>query len=203
MNKLMHKLIMYYEIHRLKREGFKPTKIGRHLVLDYRTVKKYLAMNEEQYLEFVHNQSDRKKLLDTYEDFVKTRLEQFQDASSAQVHDWLKEYFDDLIDINEKTVFNFVLSVRKKHGIPKPFSLRDYAQVEELAYCKQSQVDFAEYNMTTEESKRKKVYFFSAVLSRSWHKYVFFRESFFTTLSTIVAHEKCFQYFEGFPKELV
>jgi len=37
------------EIHRLKREGLKPTKICRHLVLDYRTVKKYLAMNEEQY----------------------------------------------------------------------------------------------------------------------------------------------------------
>jgi transposase len=203
MNKLMHKLIMYYEIHRLKREGFKPTKIGRHLVLDYRTVKKYLAMNEEQYLEFVHNQSDRKKLLDTYEDFVKTRLEQFPDASSAQVHDWLKEHFDDLVDVNEKTVFNFVLSVREKHGIPKPFSLRNYARVEELPYGKQAQVDFGEYNMTDEQGKRKKIYFLSMVLSRSRQKYACFRESPFTTLSTIDAHEKCFQHFEGIPEQLV
>ena len=203
MNKLTQKLIMYYEIHRLRRKGFKPAQIGRYLVLDYRTVKKYLAMKEEEYLEFTDGQSERKKLLNKYEDFVKTRLEQFQDASSAQVHDWLKENFDDLIDINEKTVFNFVLSVRKKHGIPKPFSLRDYAQVEELAYGKQAQVDFGEYNMTTEEGKRKKIYFFSAVLSRSRHKYVFFRENPFSTLSAIDAHEKCFQYFEGFPEEMV
>jgi len=42
MNKLMHNLIMYHEIHRLKREGFKAAQIGKHLVLDRRTVKKYL-----------------------------------------------------------------------------------------------------------------------------------------------------------------
>jgi transposase len=203
MNKLTQKLIMYYEIHRLKGKGFKPTQIGRYLALDYRTIKKYLAMKEEEYLEFTEGQSERRKLLDKYEDFVKTRLEQFQDASSAQVHDWLKENFDDLADVNEKTVFNFVLSVRKKHGIPKPFSLRDYGKVEELAYGKQAQGDFGEYNMTTEQGNRKKVYFFSAVLSRSRHKYVYFRESPFTTFSAIDDHEKCFQYFEGSPEEMV
>jgi hypothetical protein len=53
MRKLMHKLIMYYKIQKLKKEGFKPTRIGRHLGLDYRTVKKYLTMNEEQYRAFM------------------------------------------------------------------------------------------------------------------------------------------------------
>ena len=38
MNKLMHNLIMYHEIHRLKREGFKDAPIGKHLVLDRRTI---------------------------------------------------------------------------------------------------------------------------------------------------------------------
>ena len=194
---------MYYEIHKLKREGFKPVQIGRRLVMDYRTVKKYLNMNEEEYIEYAKGQANRKKLLDKYEDFVKNRLEKCEDASTAQIHDWLKENFEDFDDVNEKTVFNFVLSIRQKYDIPKPFNHRQYEQIEELPYGKQAQVDFGEYNMTTEEGKRKKIYFLSMVLSRSRQKYVYFRNRPFTTLSVIDAHEKCFEYFGGTPEQLV
>jgi len=203
MKRIMQKLIMYYEIHKLKRNGHKLAQIGRFLVMDYRTVKKYLDMNEEEYIEFTEKQSNREKLLAKYDDFVKTRLEKCEDASAAQVHYWLKENFDNFVDINEKTVFNFVLSIRQKYGIPKPFNHRQYSQVEELSYGKQAQVDFGEYNMTTDEGKRKKVYFLSMVLSRSRQKFVCFSDSHFTTLSTIDAHEKCFGYFEGIPEQLV
>jgi transposase len=203
MNKLMHNLIMYHEIHRLKREGFKPAWIGRHLVLDRRTVKKYLAMSEEEFMEFKHRQLVRCKVLDSYEEYVKSRLEEFPEASAAQVHDWLKERHVDFIDVSEKTIFNFVLYLREKHGIPKPFNYRDCAQVDQLPYGQQAQVDFGEYNMSTQDSKRKKVYFFSMVLSRSRHKYVVFSESPFNTLAAIEAHEKCFWYFQGIPRQLV
>ena len=203
MSKLMELLIMYHEIHRLDREGFSCAWIGDHLVLDRRTVKKYLDMSEEEFLAFKHQQQNRKKLLDPYEGFVRERLEDCPEASAAQVHDWLKEHYDDLINVNEKTVFNFVLSLRQKHGIAKPFSCRDYAQVEELPYGKQAQVDFGEFNMTTEYGNRKKVYFFSMVLSRSRQKFVVFRDSPFTTQAVIVAHEKCFQFFQGMPEQLV
>ena len=203
MRKLMHKLIMYYEIHRLKREGFKPTQIGRYLVLDYRTVKKYLAMNEEEYLAFIDDQSKRGRMLDKYENFVKNRLEQFPDASAAQVHDWLKEHYENFVNVDVKTVFNFVLLLRGKYGIPKPFNHRDYIQVEELPYGKQAQSDFGEYNMTNEEGKRKKIYFFSMVLSRCRQKYVYFSEHPFTTMIAIAAHERAFHYLEGIPTEIV
>jgi len=203
MSKLMELLIMYHEIHRLNREGFSCAWISDHLVLDRRTVKKYLNMDEEEFLAFKHQQQNRKKLLDPYVDFVRERLEDCPEASAAQVHDWLKEYYDDLISVNEKTVFNFVLSVRQKHGIAKPFSCRNYVQIEELPYGKQGQVDFGEFNMTTEYGNRKKVYFFSMVLSRSRQKYVVFRDSPFTTRAVIVAHEKCFQFFQGVPEQLV
>ena len=43
-------------------------------------------MSEEEYLDFVHNQQSREKLLDPYEDFIKTRLENCEDASTAQIH---------------------------------------------------------------------------------------------------------------------
>jgi hypothetical protein len=150
---------MYHEIHKRHRDGFKPSQISRHLGIDRRTVRKYLAMSEEEYLEFIHSQKDHDKLLEPYEEFIKTRLENCTDASAAQVHDWLKEHHNDFNDVNEKTVFNFVLYVRNKYGIPKPFNNRGYEQVEELPFGKQAQADFGEYNMTTDEGKRKKIYF--------------------------------------------
>lgn len=203
LTKLMHYNIMYHEVHKLKRDGLKPAQIARELDSDKRTIKKYLTMSEEEFMEFKYSQLERKKMLDQYQDFVKFRLEQCPDASAAQVFDWLKEHFDDMIPVSEKTVFNFVLSVRKKHGIPRPFNYRECMQVEELPYGKQAQADFGEYNVTTEDGKRKKIYFFSMVLSRSRMKYVFYRDHPFNTLSVIDAHERCFQHFCGIPQELV
>ena len=66
------------------------------LVLDRRTVSKYLSMSEQDYDRFWVQQSNRKKILFPYEDFAKERLEQFRDTSAAQVHDWLKERYCDL-----------------------------------------------------------------------------------------------------------
>ena len=63
MRKLMQKLIMYFEVHKLKREGLKTAQISRHLVLDYRNVKKYLAMSEQEYEDFLEVQSTRHKML--------------------------------------------------------------------------------------------------------------------------------------------
>jgi transposase len=203
MKKLMHKLIMYFEVHKLKREGLKIAQISRCLVMDYRTVKKYLEMSEDDYQDFLELQSTRHKILVSYEDFVKARLEACEDASAAQVHDWLKEQFKDFIDVNAKTVFNFVLYVRNKYGIPKPFNTRDYTQTDELPYGKQAQVDFGEYNMTTDEGKRKKIYFLCMVLSRSRYKFVWFSEKPFTTLTAIAEHDKAFQYMEGIVFEIV
>ena len=203
MKKLMDLIIMYHEVHRLSRLGFKAAKIGRELVMDRRTVKKYLVMSEEQYIEFVERKTSRCKLLDDYEGFVKKRLEDCPEASSAQIHDWLKEHHDGFIDISEKTVFNYVIHIRRKHGIPKPFNCRECSQVEELPYGKQAQVDFGEYNITTEDDKRKKVYFMSMVLSRSRQKYVRFLDHKFTTMDVIRAHEECFRYFSGVPEQIV
>ena len=201
--KKMDKWIMYHEINKLYREGYRPAQIGRYLVLDRRTVKKYLAMSEEEYLDFIDGQSRRNKVLAPYEDFIKARLELCEEASAAQVHDWLKETFEDFIDVNAKTVFNFVLYVRTKYGIPKPFNHRDFEKVDELPYGKQVQADFGEYNMTTDEGKRKKIYFFSMVLSRSRYKFVYFLDHPFTTIEAIYAHEIAFMFLGGITQVVV
>jgi transposase len=160
-------------------------------------------MSEEEYEDFIDSQTRRQRVLTSYENYVRTRLELCPEASSAQVHDWLKEHHDDFIEVDDKTVFNFVLHVRSKYGIPKSFDHRDYEKVPELPYGQQTQVDFGEYNMTTDEGGRKKIYFISFVLSRSRMKYCYYSDRPFTTRKVIIAHEAAIAFFGGMTKEFV
>jgi hypothetical protein len=203
MNVFYNKLMTYYEIHRLFREDYTISQISRELVLNRRTVRSYLAMNESEYEQFINNQSDRKKDLLIFEEFVKARLEQYQDTSASQMHDWLKEKHLSFPRVSPKTIYNFVMWVRQKYNLPKISPVREYMIVEELPYGKQSQVDFGEYNMRDGNHKRIKVWFFLMVLSRSRFKYVWFSDQPFTSELAIEAHEKAFACFEGIPDEIV
>ncbi|MFC2086706.1 IS21 family transposase [Bacteroidota bacterium] len=203
MNEFYNKLIMYHQIHKMTRDGWKISKIALYLVIDRRTVKKYLKMDEQMYLEYISSLKRRKKELQDYEAFVKIKLERYPDTSAAQMHDWLKEHYDNFPGISAKTVFNFVQWVRQQHNIPKEKKQRDYLIVEELPFGKQAQVDFGEYNMRDGKDNRVKVYFFTMALSRSRQKYLWFSACPFTTNLAIIAHQKAFDYFEGIPSEIV
>jgi len=203
MNAYLSKLMMYHEIHRMSRKGFSVSKICRELVLDWRTVRNYLAMTEAEFDVFVAGQTERRKALVAYEGFVKEKLVRYQDTSAAQIHDWLKEHHNDFPEVSVKTVFNFVAWVRQKYQLPRISPVRDYEMVEELAYGKQAQVDFGEYNMRSSDGKRVKVFFFTMVLTRSRYKYVWFTDQYFTSALAIEAHENAFRYFQGVPSEIV
>ncbi len=195
--------IMYHEIHRLSRMKFSKTKIANYLVLDIRTVSKYLYMNEEEYEQFLIRKSERNKRLSPYESFVVNKLERFPDTSTAQIHDWLKEHHQDFPEVGPRTVYNFVMFVRQKHNIPYIPVTREYFPIEELPYGEQAQVDFGEYNMRMADGKRKKVRFFAMVLSRSRMKYVYFTHKPFTSQTVVYAHERAFEFFGGIPKTVV
>ncbi|MCK9423239.1 MAG: IS21 family transposase, partial [Bacteroidales bacterium] len=201
--KIEHRWIMYYEIQKQQWNGKTPSQIAEYLVMDTRTVKKYLAMRKKEYETSLESQSRRTKKLASYEDFVKGRLELCHEASSAQVHDWLKEHYSLFPKASIRTVYDFVLFVRQKHNLVKVFTSRQYQQVEELPYGEQAQVDFGEYNMSDVEGHRKKVYFLALVLSRSRFKMVFFSDHPFTASSAIESHEVVFSFIEGYPRELV
>ncbi len=203
MNKIEHKWIMYYELHKQKRIGLKPSQIASFLGIDKRTVKKYLAMSEQEYLDSQELLSNRGRKLEEYENFIKDRLENCIDASAAQVHDWLKECHPDFLNVSQKTVYNFVQHIREKHQLLKIFAAREFCKVQELPYGQQAQVDFGEYNMTDLDGGRKKVYFFAMVLSRSRYKFVYFSDHPFTTQVAIQAHEEAFEFINGYPHELV
>lgn len=95
-----------------------------------------------------------------------------RNTPAAQMHDWLKEDYSDFPEVSQKTVFNFVSWVRKKHQLPIIKTQRQFQQLEETPYGKQAQVDFGEYNMRTPTGRRVKVFFFTLVLSRSRFKFV-------------------------------
>lgn len=203
MNKFQNNWIVYHELHRLSREGMNRAQMASYLVMDQRTIKKYLSMSEQEYLDYKGSLSSRLKKLKPYEDFVRERLEACQEASAAQVHDWIKECHPDFQAVSTKTVYNFVLYVREKYRLPKVFTAREFSKIPELPYGQQAQVDFGEYHMTTSDGQRKKVHFFAMVLSRSRYKFVWFSETPFTTATTIDAHEKAFAFIGGYPAEVV
>jgi transposase len=195
--------IMYHEIHRLQRLGFGISKIARYLKCNFRTVQKYLNMNDQEYEQFLINSSKRNKILDCYETFLKAKLMDYPDSTTAQLHDWLKEHHPDFPQVSPRTVFNFVMFLRQKHNIPLEVKVREYLPVEELPYGEQAQVDFGEYNMLTSMGKRKKVKFFVMVLSRSRMKFIWFLDKPFTSETVVIAHEKAFGFYQGIPRVLV
>jgi transposase len=203
MKSYFNKLMMYHEIHRMNREGFSDSRISRQLVVNRHTVKRYLSMSEDDYNLFLERQSNRKKELHPYQEFVREKLSIYPDTSAAQMHDWLKEHYHDFPSVSQKTVYNFVMWARQKYNIPKVVLPREYAIVEETPYGKQAQVDFGEYNMRDAQGRRIKVYFFSMVLSRSRYKYVLFSQQPYTSMSAVRAHEAAFEYFRGIPLEIV
>ncbi|MFW5758894.1 MAG: IS21 family transposase [bacterium] len=203
MKNFYNKLIMYHEIHKLSRNGWSKSRIASFLVINRRTVNKYLQMDEEDYIKYLDKQKTRKKKLQDYEAFVKIKLEKYPDTSSAQMHDWLKEHYEYFPNVSERTVFNFVQWIRQEHNIPKIKKYRDYFIVEELPYGKQAQVDFGEYNMRDGKGNRVKIYFFAMVLSRSRYKFVYYSKTPFTTEIAIIAHLLAFEYFGGIPEEIV
>ena len=203
MNKYFNKLIMYHQIYKMNREGFSNLKISQELGIDRRTIKFYLTMDESRYEEFIQSQVQRKRELAPFEEFVKNKLELYQETPSAQMHDWLMEHHPDFPGVTPKTVYNFVMWIRQKYRIPQTCQIREYNAVEELEYGLQAQVDFGEYNMRNGLGKRIKVWFFTMVLSRSRYKYVFFSDVPFTSHTAIVAHEKAFAFYGGIPQEIV
>ena len=195
--------IMYHEIHNLARLGLRKTKIARHLVLDPRTVAKYLSMSEDQYEHYRDKTRHRTRILSPYEAFVRQKLNHFPDTPAAQMHDWLKEHHPDFPPVGSRTVYNFVMFVRARYNIPVSEVPRNYFPVEEPAYGLQAQVDFGQYNMRKADGGRKKVWFFVMVLSRSRMKFTVFSDVPFTSATVCLAHEQAFAFFGGMPQTIV
>ena len=196
---------MWYKVQDLHKKGLNKSQISRATGLDRTTVRKYLIISETDFQKQIHTSDELPFKLAAYLPFVKKELEKFPDLSSAQIEDRLKEYYSELPDFHSKTVYNFVQMVRRKYNIPKPGikEARVFEQLPCTAYGLQAQVDFGETWLQTIKSKRKKIYFFAMVLSRSRYKFIYLTDKPFTASVSVSAHEHAFAYFEGVPKEII
>ena len=204
-NQHLKKTLMWYKVNELKSKGLNISQISVSLGLDRSTVRKYLSLDESSFLSWISEIRHRPKKLQLYYEYVKTSLESHPYLSASQVEDWLKEHYKDLPEVHSKTVYNFVKQIREEHHIPKkePKSPRQYEHLPQTDYGDQAQVDFGSFHMPDSNGNRRKVYFFVMILSRSRYKYVYFQSKPFNTRSTIDAHERAFEYFQGQPHNII
>lgn len=199
------KAFMWYKVKELHSKGLNKSQISVALSLDRSTVRKYLSMDEASFMHWVSKVQHRPKKLKEYLGYVRTTLEIHPYLSSSQVEDWLKERYSDLPIVHSKTVYNFVEQIRKEFDIPKtpPKRIRQYEKLPETAYGAQGQADFGSYHLQCEDGHGRKVYFFVMLLSRSRQKFVCFQDKPFTSKTTIEAHDKAFEYFQGQPDKII
>jgi len=198
-------IIMYQQIHSLrKNEGFSIQRIADYLQIDFRTAKKLLKMNEEEFDSFMEKKFSRPCLLDPYKEFIVQYLKLYQDTPASVIHDRLKEHYPLFPQVDPKTVYNYVMELRKDLNIPKfPASERQYSAVPNLPPGQKAQVDFGEKKLRTSTGEWIKVYFFIMLLCFSRQKFVLFRHTPFTSDSAVMAHEHAFAFFKGIPHEII
>ena len=196
---------MWYKVKELLSQNYKVCQVARILGLHRHTVSKYKSMSEE---EFLHSGSyDRHYChkLDGYSLYVENELRTRPYLSAPQIHDRLKENFENLPEVSPKTVFNFVEHIRRSHNLPKsPEKIpRPYEKQPETPYGEYAQADFGERWMPAATGRSVKVYFFAMSLSRSRYKFVHFSQSPFTTSAAVYAHELAFSFYGGVPRKIV
>lgn len=195
------KLMVYLEIHQLRKQRLRVSQIAKRLRISRTTVYKYLEMTFEEAVE-EFEPGDRKKKLDPYRDWIVNWLREFPSLSGAQVYDWLQERFPN-INVGESTVRRYVNEVRDLYQIEKKEESREYESVEELPPGKQLQVDWGQTIQKDTHGKEVRLYFIAFVLAHSRQKYMWWLNRPFTTNDTIRCHDLAFQYFEGIPEEVV
>lgn len=92
-------------VHQMESEGFSIRKIAAELGMNWRTAKKLLDTDEQQFLKLLENVPKRKRTLDSYESFVKDKLVKHPDTPAAQMHDWLKEAYRYFPSVTSTTAF--------------------------------------------------------------------------------------------------
>ena len=196
---------MWYKVRELQSKGLNKSQISRKLGIYRGTVRRYLSMTEEEFVQSNSFRRDYGHKLDVYKDFILSQLEDTPYLSSSQIEDRLKEHYPDFGDVCSKTVYNYVIHLRFKHNLPKnpEDNHRQFEKLPESPFGEYAQVDFGERYMNTSIGTSVKVYFFVMVMCRSRQKFIYFSQRPFNTALTVYAHELAFQYYGGKPEKII
>ena len=202
--KALNRLIMYEKIKRFRQEHRSIRWIARNLNLNFRTVRKYLEMDQLEFEQFTDKNLSRPFILNPYKDFIVKKLSQYQDTPAAQMHDLLKENYPDFPKVSPKTVYNYVMKIRQDYNLPMiAENKRQYNALPDTPPGECGQVDFGHTNLRTGDGKRITVHFICIILCHSRYKFVWFQDRPFTSSTAIEGHEKAFNFFHGIPKKMI
>jgi len=170
---------MYQELQQLKELGLNKSQVARQLKVDWKTIDHYWEVTPGKFAQMRYS-SKRAKKLGQYKDQIVRWLRKYPDISSAQIHDWLKEYYPDYQG-KERTLRRLVGNLRIKYGIDKPAKIRQYLAVEELPLGYQAQVDLGFITIESTTGHKVKLCGLGYVLSCSRYKYVEWDDQSLTT----------------------
>ena len=204
-SKLISIVTMWSKITELSRQSLSQTQIALKLGICRDTVRRYQQMSEKEFENMISNEVlRRKRKLESFEGFIKELLQDAPFLSAAQIYDRLKEHYQDLPEVSERTVYNTVRLVREREDLPKLQEPgRQMSKVADCEYGEKAQVDFGEKWMRNTKGRLIKVYFMVMVLMRSRYKFVYLQNVPFTSKSTVYAHHLAFKYFCGMPKKVI
>ena len=94
------KLVMWYKCNEKFESGLSKAQIARELGLDVKTVRRYLSMSYDEFKSSGSYKRMYVKVLDPYESKVRGWLEEHPDLSASQIHDWLRERYERLPEVN-------------------------------------------------------------------------------------------------------
>lgn len=191
---------MYEKIQALKRVGYSRSEISSELEINAKTAARYYAMGEKDFRSYQKEQMFRDKVFEEYEkDILKVyENNEFKKLNMSSVYDYLEERYKTLPG-NEQTLRNYISYLIQTDKLKLDENTRTYAQVPQLPYGKQMQLDFGQYRSRS----RLILYIFAALLSASRYKYVVFQDHPFKTAEVIFHLLNCFDYFGGVTEEIV
>ena len=196
---------MWYKVNNLSRKKLSQAQIASKLNVHRSTVKRYQSMTEDEFNEMLHREANRHTCkLDGYRSFIVNELHDAPFLSSAQIMDHLKETFPDIPAVSEKTVYNYVMRVRREENLPKDKEpVRQMLKIPDCAYGEQAQVDYGEKWIETYNGHRVKIYLIAFVMCRSRYRFFYLQNTPFTAESTVYAHHLAFKYFGGMPRQML
>jgi transposase len=193
---------MYFKIKELKTLNFSERKIAQQLQIDRSTVKKYVAMSDEDYLQYSLESKTRGRELDNYRDVIIKMLEEYHTIPASVIYDQLLEKNNDFTP-SKRTVRLYVAGLRDELGIPTQTTLRQYEEVAELPAGFQSQVDMGVITMKDPYGTKVKVYIFAMVMGHSRYKYLYLQLKPFNGDDFVMAHDRAFRFFGGRTAQIV
>lgn len=196
----MVKISMYYEIKKFQRMGYGKNRIVSELGIDKKTVRKYCAMDENTYRQYIRESQYREKEFDVlFSDILNLYSENdYIRLPVSAVYDYLEETTGKL-PANENSLRNYIRYLEETGQLVIFERKRYYTKVPEMPYGKQLQIDFG----VQKNSWGGKYYIFAAVLSASRFKYAALQERPFRARDLIDHLLDCFDYIQGMPDELV